>query len=271
MIHRLVSLRILGLAAALTLLALPLWTLDAAAEGDSLDAETLVDRMVEAHGGMEAWATAPTVAFSDQFTAGNGEAGSKSRVVVEQGSRRAYIDMLGTEMSMAWDGEKAWGINWESPYPPRFLALLNYYFVNLPWLAKDPGVNLGEPGTAKLWDDPTEYHTVKMTYDPGVGDTPDDYYVLYIHPETYELAANEYIVTYQALLPEGQEHTEPHVLVYDQWTMVNGLKVPTAYTIYLLDHTVYAESKIWDWSFGEAFDTSRMEMPADAVVDTTQP
>ncbi len=50
--------------------------------------------------------------------------------------------------------------------------------MNLPWLAADPGVNLNEPGTGRLWDDPIEYITVKMTYEQGMGDTPDDYYTL---------------------------------------------------------------------------------------------
>lgn len=234
-------------------------------------ADEAVDAMIEAHGGMEKWASAPTVRFEDEFKPGEAESGGVSRVTVEQGPRRAYIDFPGTPMRMAWDGEKAWSENWQAPFPPRFLALLNYYFVNLPWLAKDPGVILGEPGTGKLFDDPTEYVTVKMTYESGVGDTPDDYYVLYIDPETHRLKANRYIVTYRGILPEGVEATPEHILINDEYDTVDGLVVPTHYTIYEVDGSVYASCDVRGWSFSEPFDESRMVMAAGAVVDESAP
>ncbi|NJL29671.1 MAG: hypothetical protein HC897_18155 [Thermoanaerobaculia bacterium] len=234
-------------------------------------AAQIVDAMITAHGGMERWASAPTVTIEDEFIPAGAESGSRSVVTVEQGPRRAYIDFPGTEMRMAWDGERAWSENWAVPYPPRFLALLNYYFVNLPWMAKDPGVILGEPGTARLWDDPTDYVTVKMTYGEGVGDTPGDYYTLFIDPKTHRLEACEYIVTYKAILPEGLTQTPPHVLVFEDFATVDGLVVPTRYTVYQADRSVFASSKIHRWSFREPFDTARMTPPAGAVFDESQP
>jgi len=234
------------------------------------DSAEIVRQMIDAHGGMDAWAAVPTVAFTEEFRQGEATSGFSGRVIVEQGPRRARLD-YGGAMQAYWDGEKAWSVNWMAPMPPRFLALLNYYFVNLPWLTQDDGVNLGEPGSATLWDDPTEYVTVKMTFDAGVGDTPDDYYVLYIHPETDRLRANEYIVTYRGILPEGATATDPHILVYDDYTEVAGLLVPAHYTIYETDRTIYGSCAITDWSFSEAWDESWMEMPEGAVVDTTEP
>lgn len=230
----------------------------------------LIEAMAEAHGGLERWAGAPTVAFTDEFRPGEAASGPQSRVTVEQGPRRAYLDIVGTEMRMAWDGERAWSENWELPMPPRFLALLDYYFLNLPWLASDPGVNLSKVGQGQIPGDAADYRTVKMTFDPGTGDTPDDYYILYVDPETDRLKATEYIVTYRAVLGEGEESTTPHLLVYDEWTEVGGLTVPTHYTIYEGEAT-YATNQITDWSFTEPFDLSRMEMPEGAVVDTSQP
>ena len=234
-------------------------------------AREVVESMIAAHGGMERWANAPAVSFEDEFKQGEATEGGVSRVTVEQGPRRAYIDFPDTEMRMAWNGEKAWSENWGAPMPPRFLALLNYYFLNLPWLTLDPGVHLGEPATARLWDEPTEYVTVKMTFDEGVGDTPDDYYILYIHPETHRLAATEYTVTYTSLLPEGVESTPPHILVFDEHETVGGLVVPTHYTIYETDRSVYGSCEVRDWSFSRSFDTGRMKMPEGAVLDTSAP
>ena len=233
--------------------------------------ELLIQHMAQAHGGLEAWRAAPTVSFTDEFRQGDAETGRVSVVTVEQGLRRAYIDYPGTEMSLAWDGERAWSENWANPAPPRFYALLNYHFANLPWLAHDPGVVLSEFGTGTLPDDPTEYQTVKITYEAGTGDTPNDYYRLYVDPETHLLKAVDYIVTYKALLPEGVDSTPPNTLVFDEFQTVAGLVVPKHYTIYSAAGEVYFRCGFRDWSFERPFDESRMTPSESAVVDTSTP
>lgn len=221
-----------------------------------------VQKMIEAHGGLEAWRSAPTVSFTDEWSGGRA-----TRVTVEQTSRRAYLEVPGTEARIAWDGEKAWSENWTMSAPPRFLVGLNYYFLNLPWLTMDPGVQLADEGRVSLGDDPTAYHAVRMTFASGVGDTPDDYYLLYIDPQTWRLHGCEYIVTYRAVLPEGVDATPPHDLLFEEFETVDGLVVPTRFTIYEKDGSVYAACSIRDWSFREPFDESRLVMPEGAVID----
>jgi hypothetical protein len=230
----------------------------------------IIQEMVAAHGGLDAWRAAPTMSFTDQWLSPAGEGSRRSHIVVEQTSRRAYIDIPETDMSIGWDGEKAWSMNWPSATPVRFLVLLNYYFVNLPWLTQDPGVVLGEPEARTLRDGETEYVTVMMTFEPGTGDTPDDYYRLYIDPETKHLKATDYVVTYKALMGEGEVASPEHCLVYDEYTTVDSLTVPTHFTIYEGDQ-VYASCYIRGVSFSEPFDETRMTMPAGAAVDTTTP
>lgn len=238
------------------------------ASAPAFAAPEVVQEMIAAHGGMDAWAAAPTVSFTDSWTSPRQEGARTMSVTVEQGARRAYADL--GEGHMSWDGGKAWSTNWEGP-PPRFVALLNYYFLNLPWLTMDPGVHLAvEEGTRKLPFDDTEYVPVRMTFDSGVGDTPDDWYLLYIHPETHRLHGCDYIVTYSSLLPEGVEHTPVHALAFEEFAEVSGLVVPTAFTIYEGDD-VYAKCAITDWSFSRPFDATRMTMPDGAAVDETTP
>lgn len=245
----------------------------ASAADDAAPAETrrLVAQMIDAHGGLTRWASAPTVSFVSEFQPVGAEVPLVTHVTVEQRSRHAFIDVPGTEMRMAWDGARAWSENWKMPIPPRFLALLQYYFLNLPWLTQDPGVHLSAPGTGKILGDSTEYATVRMTFDPGVGDSPRDYYVLFIDPATKHLKACEYIVTYTAVLPEGSTASPPHVLVYQDFEKADGLLVPTRYTIHEQGGSVYATNRTHDWSFTKPFDASRMIMPAGAVVDPSKP
>ncbi len=271
--HRVIGLTVVALAIGqLVVLASCSGSEGVAAAGPTAGKETrkIVDSMVEAHGGLAAWSSAPTVSFECRFLPAGASSPIVSREVIEQGARRAYIDYPGTQMRLAWDGERAWSESWNGPYPPRFMALLNYYFVNLPWLTMDPGVILGDPETGRLWDDPTEYVTIKMTFEPGVGDAPDDHYVLYINPTTFLLKACRYIVTYAGVLPEGVESTPEHVLVYDEFDTVDDLTVPTRCSIYEFDRTLFASSEILDWSFSKPFDASRMVMPEGAVVDTSR-
>ncbi len=265
-------------AKARSLKATSIWTLFIVAVGSSTvsassapESVKILGRMIDAHGGMTTWQSAPTVRFEDEWRMGEAESGNPSIVTVEQGSRRAYIDYSASDMTMSWDGSKAWSKNWQAPTPPRFLALLNYYFLNLPWLTQDPGVIFASPQKARLWDDPIDYIAIRMTFASGVGDTPDDYYVLYIHPETYQLRACEYIVTYRSILPEGVSASQPKILIYNEYATVDGLKVPKHFTIYELDKSIYASCAIRDWSFTQPFDQARMMMPANATLDESNP
>ena len=72
-----------------------------------------------------------------------------------------------------------------------------------------------------------------MTFTDGVGDTPDDWYVIYADPESHRLTALAYVVTYGKTLEEAS--TEPHAATYDGWKSIDALFVPT-----LL--------RFWNWS-----------------------
>lgn len=251
----------------MTLLGVSLFLQTTAAQ----QTDEIIDRMIAAHGGMADWKAAPTISFTDEFRPGAAKEGMPSHVVVEQGSRRAYIDYPDTKMKLTWDGKQCWTENWQLPTPPRFLAQLNYYFLNLPWLVKDKGVVLGEPGTQVLPGDPAEYISIHMGFEATIGDTPEDYYILYIDPDSYRLHGYTYIVTYKDALPEGILVSPEHLLVFDELVQVEGLHMPSHYTIYDLDHNVYATCAVRDWSLQKPFDESRMQMPEGAVIDTSQP
>jgi hypothetical protein len=225
--------------------------------------------MIEAHGGLERWRSAPTMRFTDAFLPAGAESALESHVTVEMSSRRAYLDFPAMDAQIVWDGEKAWSVNWQRRTPPRFLALLSFYFVGLPWLTADPGVHLSEPRTGTLPDDPTEYITVKMTFGEGVGDTPDDYYLLFIDPSTHLLKATEFTVTYADVLAPDEEFKKD-LGIFETYGEFEGLKVPTRFPIYV-DGELAGTYEWREVSFSQPFDDSRMKMPDGVVIDTSQP
>lgn len=230
----------------------------------------IVRDMIAAHGGMDGWSGAKTVSFEDEFIAPGGRP-TVSRVMVEQGRRRATIEYPATGSIAAWDGDSCWSKNWKGPFPPRFTIHLNYYFLNLPWLTMDPGVKLVEEGTGRLPRDSTEYATVLMTFEPGTGDTPNDYYRLHIDRESKRLKGYEYVATYRAILPQGVPSSPENVLVYESYDTVSGLLVPTKYTIYGRKQEVVGTCTIRNWSFEVPFSSSRVEAVPGAVMDRSTP
>ena len=71
--------------------------------------------------------------------------------------------------------------------------------------------------------DAKEYVTVKLTFEASAGDTPKDYYILYIDPDSYELKASEYVMTYASMMQGGAESGPPSVFVWEKTVRVEGL------------------------------------------------
>ncbi|HET6349984.1 MAG TPA: hypothetical protein VFH88_12965 [Candidatus Krumholzibacteria bacterium] len=245
------------------------------AAGQAAPVETsappIVVAMIDAHGGMASWRSAKTVYFECESRSPRDSVATTAHVMVDNRTRRAYLDFPETGQSMAWDGKRAWSMHWTRHTPPRFLALLNYYFLDLPWLTMDPGVKLTVAGTDTLWGDPTEFNVVNMTFMPGTGDTPRDTYRLYIDPASKQLKACAYTVTYRALLPDSVQSTPEHILVYEDYKKVDGMLMPSRYTIYSTDHQPLSTCSVDEWAFDKPFDESRMQMPDSAVVDESKP
>jgi hypothetical protein len=241
----------------------------------------IVAKMLDAHGGIEKWRACPTVCFDSHLRVdfgGGNWVDFWEEVMVEQGTRRVYADLPnqdGTSGQIAFDGQRAWSagnLQGIARAPARFTAWRNFYLFNAPWLTQDAGVILGEPAKATIPNGSKEYITIPMSFETGTGDTSKDRYVLYIDPDTYQLKASEYGMTYKSMLPEGADETPRSVFVWEKTAKVNGLVVLTAYNVYWKhDGSKVVAGEVSNWSFHEPFDESRMKMPGDGIVDESQP
>lgn len=228
----------------------------------------IVRKMIKAHGGMRKWRKAPTASFVESWTIAGTTQSRTTRITVDQDTRRAYLDFLDSGIRSSWDGHNAWSEGGKPLVSPRFVAHLNYTFLNLPWLTRDPGVILGEPTTGRLRNDPTEFIKIKMAYDPNVGDKSDDYFVLYIDPASYQLKGCEFVVAYAAVLPESGDAHSLQLLIFEEFDRVEKLLVPTRYTIYTMDKKPVYHVQIREWSFSQPFDAARLIIPRGALLDT---
>lgn len=131
-----------------------------------------------------------------------------------------------------FDGETAWVSPAEAEFPmARFHVLTWPYFAAVPMKLSDPGTRLESLGELPLGGRP--HPAARLTFDTGVGDTPDDWYVLYRDPDSGRLAAMAYIVTFGTTTEEAE--AEPHAITYGGWQEIDGVQVPTAWDFWLWD------------------------------------
>lgn len=250
-------------------------------ESDQPTAEEIIERMVEAHGGMEAFERHAAVHFDHilhmSFLPEGADRWWVDAQIVERTGKRRSIHRLGKDGSvMAFDGERVWSKDWTQPNPPEFMVYFDYYFVFLPWLARDGYLVPGEVGNGQLPNDDRELLTAELRFDPAtmpMGKSVYDYMVAFIDPETDRLVAMRYAMGYPGFIEKiGRQVGDvfgPLTHVFDEYVEVEGLLVPRRFHTLEPDGSLAGEHLILYYQFGDLLDESKLAMPEDAVVNMT--
>jgi len=129
----------------------------------------------------------------------------------------------------AWvSGDKAAGVD---AFPSaRFQVLTWPYFLAVPYKLADGGTSLTPQGSLPAVQGETSRPTWKLTFAPGIGDAPQDWYLLMPDPASGRLTAMAYIVTFGKTLAEAEK--EPHAIVYADYRNIDGVPVPHRWTFH---------------------------------------
>ena len=242
------------------------------AELKKSEAGRLVWQAMEAHGGLERWfANGPLEFQFDYLPRGEGE----PRRTVQQinqwdnTARHQHADRPAAEFG--WDGTRAWQTTKDSAlwtYNTRFWSTTPYFFLAQPFVLTGAGTQLESLGTKT--HNGQAYDAVKVTFAPGTGDAPDDYYIAYFHPETHRQEVIRYIVSYPGYFAKGQHLPEKMMTLHD-FTTVDGITFPTAYKTHWLTEDERAGEHITDIAvsrikFRPELEKTHFEVPADATV-----
>ncbi len=184
---------------------------------------------IEAHGGLKLWFSNGPISFHFDYQPLDGGARRDSYQVVDQWSVRSVHEVAANrQLKYGWDGKNAWsfpdtanvGVN------PRFWSNTPFYFVGLPFVLADEGVILEELEPYEYKG--VMYDLVKATYEDGTGDAPDDFYVIYLHPETGLMGGLRYIVSYPGFFPSGGNSPVKFMEILGTQTS-KGITIPTGY------------------------------------------
>jgi hypothetical protein len=195
----------------------------------------LLQEAIDGHGGLEPWLQSGSLTFTfDYAPIGAPEKRRYTRNQVNLRSRHAVQEELGpgADARLGWDGTEAWITPGPDAFPSsaRFWATTPFYFVGLPWVLADEGTvhTVLEDTVVPLTGEERPLPTVKVTYEPGTGDAPDDFYVLHLHPDTHQILAVRYIVSFPDYFPDGG-HSPEKILRWSGHTTVDGLVFATHY------------------------------------------
>ncbi|WP_124978985.1 DUF6503 family protein [Nonlabens xiamenensis] len=226
---------------------------------DSLDMTRYpeaIQEVFKAHGGLQRWDDMKSLTYTmgDQVT------------ITDVDSRDIQIETpthsIGSRDGSVWIAQ-------DSTYFPkeqaRFYHNLMFYFYAMPFLLADDGIVYSE--ASPLDKDGIQYPGIKIAYEDNVGDSPEDNYILYYHPETKQMNWLAYTVTY------GKNETSDQYsfIHYNKWQEINGLLLPEELTWYTVENGQPTDPKGEPRVFTKVdidaapLDPSTFEMPENGV------
>lgn len=110
----------------------------------------------------------------------------------------------------------------------RFDAYTWSYFFLLPHKLSDGGTKLTPYENSTL--NRETFDTQKLTFAPGTGDAPDDWYILYSDKESHLLETAAYIVTAGKTKEEAE--ADPHAISYADYTEIDGIPIAQTWSFW---------------------------------------
>ncbi len=199
-----------------------------AAPGEDRSEAQMFAEPIEAAHGIGAWKTKQAVQYDIRIEFG-GNVTFDGRTIFEIGRERVRMESRDGDLAMVWDGEDAWywpaDANMSGP-SPRFHLRTWTYFLAAPFKLRDPGSHLQlRYGMPLREGEGRHYDVAKLSFGEGVGDAPDDWYMLYRDPQSRRLAGMAYIVTYTKDVQEAEQ--SPSMIIYEQYEEFDGVTLST--------------------------------------------
>lgn len=233
--------------------------------GENLDITTSIypesiTKVFDAHGGMDKWNEMQSLTFT--MNKPNGD----EITTTDLKNRKSFIEM--PKHTIGFNGTDVWLQQKDTTKykgNAKFYYNLMFYFYAMPFVLGDDGINYED--VAPLEFEGKTYPGIKISYETGVGESPDDEYILYYDAETHKMEWLGYTVTYFS----KEKSAAFHFIKYSEWQTVNGLMLPETLTWYKYENNMPTEKrndlKFVDIKLSkEKPESSMFEMPEGATV-----
>ena len=204
-------------------------------KNETLDVTTTIypeniSKIFKAHGGIDHWNAMQSLVFTMPSPDGN------EITTTNLKSRESLIDM--PNHIIGFDGKDVWLHKKDTTSikgNPKFYYNLFFYFYAMPFVLSDAGI-VYEYAEALTFED-KDYPGIKISYNAGVGESPEDEYILYYDKDTNKMAWLAYTVTFFT----KEKTKEFHLIKYDDWQMVNELLMPKTFKWYHFEDKIVGE------------------------------
>ena len=220
----------------------------------------LLKQGLTAHGGLAQWNKMHTLKYSIERN------DKPEHHLIDLKSRKVLLTH--EDYKLGFDGKEVWvtpNLEAFGKGSPRFYHNLIFYFYAIPFVLADPGINYEVLPQKEI--EGQQYNVLKISYQDGIGDAPDDYYIAHFNTTTNRMDWLLYTVTYYS----GEKNEKYNALKFD-WQEVNGLWVPSKMTGYKTK-----DGKITDFRYSRLFknvsitsepaNSAIFEMPKGAAID----
>lgn len=190
------------------------------------------EKVLDAHGGQATWDAMNTLSYT------RGNAANAEKHTIDLKTRKSLIEVE-NKYQLGFNGTDVWVGPHRDSFPgksPRFMHNLHFYFVAIPFVFTDPGINIKDGGIVEV--EGGKRHLINISFEANVGDTPEDKYNMYIDPATNKIDFITYSVTYF----DKSRANQLYALQYD-WIDANGLLAPAAYKGYKWENEAFGEQR----------------------------
>lgn len=183
-----------------------------------------ISKVFKAHGTLEKWNNFENLIFEIEKPEGN----EKTTTALK--NRESLIET--NTFAIGYDGKEVWLQEKDTTKykgNPRFYYNLMFYFYAMPYVLADDGIIYTD--VEPLQFDGQEYPGIKIGYESGVGESPEDEYIIYYNKETYQMEWLGYTVTYFS----KEKSKKFSYIKYSDWQMIGGMKLPKTLEWYVVE------------------------------------
>ena len=217
-----------------------------------------LEKVFENHGSLAKWKKMRSMSYE---------------IVKDEGNETQMIDLQtraerikGSNFESGYDGKNYWVVA-DTSYKgnPKFYTNLMFYFYAMPFVLADEGIIYSKVKAVSF--EGVDYPGYRISYNDGIGVSPEDEYFIHYDPETYEMAWLGYTVTFYS----GEKSDKIKWIRYNDWKQFNGLKLPNSLSWYkteegkiteLRNTRYFANVKVSE----EAFPLNTLARPKEAKI-----